>query len=69
MTETFGSRLLRLRKDLDLTQEDLALKAYCTSTAIRNYEKGIREPTGRILLAMADALGVSPRYLLDGRSH
>lgn len=65
--QKLAERLLSLRKERDLTQEEIAkelgigLRSYC------RYEKDEREPTAPILVQMADFYGVSLDYLA-GRS-
>lgn len=62
-----SERLVSLRKERKLTQEDtakeleLGLRTYC------RYEKGEREPTASVLVQIADYYNVSLDYLA-GRS-
>ena len=51
----------RLRKDLELTQEQFAKVFRVKAGTIRNWEQGIREPAGpaRVLLAVASYVGVN----------
>jgi hypothetical protein len=46
------------------TRNWLARKAGISETGLRQYEAGIRTPTGPILVALADALGCDPKDLL-----
>lgn len=57
-TETFGSMVLRRRKELGMTQSDLALKVGVQPNYIVYLEKGERKPSDRTVLRMADALGL-----------
>jgi transcriptional regulator with XRE-family HTH domain len=57
-TETFGSMVLRRRKELGLTQSDLAQRVGVQPNYIVYLEKGERKPSDRTVLRMADALGI-----------
>lgn len=61
----FKERLVELRKEHGMTQDDLAHKLGMTRSAICNYEKGIREPSFEILEVVADIFNVSISDLLD----
>ena len=56
--ETFGSMVLRRRKELTLTQSDLAQRVGVQPNYIVYLEKGERKPSDRTVLKMADALGI-----------
>lgn len=62
-----AEKLVKLRKESGLTQEDLAQKLGISISAIRNYEsiKSPREPKNDILLKFADFYNVSTEYLLN----
>ena len=66
MTGTLAQRLLISRRDLDITQEDLARRAGNVSPAyISSLERGkVTNPTADVLEALAVALGVQPEYLI-----
>lgn len=66
MTSTLAQRLLISRRDLDITQEDLARRAGNVSPAyISSLERGkVTNPTADVLEALAAALGVQPEYLI-----
>lgn len=51
-----GDNIKQLRKDKNLTQKQLAKKANLSEISIRRYEKGINEPSTKILKKIADAL-------------
>lgn len=52
------------RKELGMTQEELALKiGYKTKVAINKIEKGERKLPSDKITATAEALGISPNYL------
>ncbi len=60
---SLGVRLKELRKNLNLTQKELAQKAGLKTTAIISYENNQREPTGRALASLEKVLNVSGSYL------
>ncbi len=68
----FGSRVQKRRKELNLTQEDLAFKmGYKTKSSINKIEKGLADiPQGKIV-QLADVLSTTPAYLMgwEGESH
>lgn len=66
MTNVMAERLLLSRRDMDMTQIDLASKAGNVSAAyISDLERSkVSNPTVEVIQALADALGVRPEYLL-----
>ncbi len=62
-----GKRIQKKRKEQQLTQEELAHRCgYSTKTSISRIENGeINIPHSKIV-EMANALNVSPNYLLNG---
>lgn len=64
----FKDRLSKLRKELGLTQEDLAKKIGYTRTAISAWEIGRNEPSYSDIVKIADFFNVSTDYLL-GKSN
>lgn len=66
MSNVLAQRLLLSRRDLDITQADLAQHTGNTSAAyISDLERGkVTNPTVEVIAALAGALGVSPAYLL-----
>lgn len=66
MSNVLAQRLLLSRRDLDITQADLAQQTRNTSAAyISDLERGkVTNPTVEVVEALAAALGVSPAYLL-----
>ena len=54
-----------LRKQLGLTQRDLAKKAGVTAQSVWGWEQGLYEPKGERLKKLADALNVSVADLLQ----
>lgn len=59
-------RLKALRKQKDFSQQELAEKAGVHYTHIGRYERGQSKPTTETLRRLAEALGVSLDYLVDG---
>ena len=64
MNTTFGETLRRLRKQADMTQEELANKCNMKKQSISRYETGEREPNIRTAKIIADALGVKLESLV-----
>ncbi len=62
--ETFGQRFQRLRKEKNLTQEDIASKIGITAQSVSKWENDLSAPDISILLELADILGVSVEELL-----
>lgn len=60
-----GERIRRYRKAGGYTQRGLAEEVGVTESAIRNYELGLRTPSGAQLEAIARALDVAPESLVD----
>ena len=61
----FGARVQKRRKELNLRQEDLAVKmGYKTKSSINKIEKGLADiPQGKIV-QLAEALSTTPGYLM-----
>lgn len=59
-----GERLLELRKDADLTQDELALILNINKHSISSYERDKSEPPDAIKIAIARYFNVSIDYLL-----
>ena len=59
-----GERLLELRKDADLTQDDLAAVLKINKHSISAYERNKSEPPDDIKIAIAQYFQVSVDYLL-----
>ena len=60
----FHEQLKTLRKNLNLTQEELAQKLGVSAAAIGLYEQGRRNPDNDTLIALASIFKVSIDYLL-----
>lgn len=66
-TNTVGSRIRECRKALGLSQEALAELLYVKKATIRKYENGYNDIPATMIVALADALGTTPNYLLLGQ--
>ena len=55
----FSEWLKRRRQELDLTQEQLAMRASCSVFAIRKMESGERQPSRQLADLLAKALEIS----------
>jgi transcriptional regulator with XRE-family HTH domain len=64
--EGFAQRLRELRKQKGLSQTHLGQLADLHYTHIGRFERGTSRPSGDTLKRLADALGVTSDYLLDG---
>jgi transcriptional regulator with XRE-family HTH domain len=64
----FAERLRTLRKQKNLSQTELGQLAGLHYTHIGRFERGASRPSGDTLKRLADALGVSSDYLLEGAS-
>ncbi|KKN16213.1 hypothetical protein LCGC14_0978060 [marine sediment metagenome] len=66
MAENMGDRVLKLRKRLGLTQQDIADLLGTTPQHISRLEKGFGGLGSDLLVRMAQELGVTTDYLLTG---
>lgn len=64
--KNFAQRLKKLRMERGLTQREFATKTGINYVQYNRYEKGDRKPSADVLPKIADALGVSVDYLLEG---
>jgi transcriptional regulator with XRE-family HTH domain len=64
--EGFAQRLRELHKHKNLSQTELGKIAEFHYTRIGRFERGSSRPSGDALKRLADALGVTSDYLLDG---
>ena len=62
---TIGERIKKLRRDMGVTQDELAIFAHTTKQTIHKYEVGIIKniPASKIKL-LADKLNTTPAYLM-----
>lgn len=69
MSESFAQRLVRLREREGWSQIALSRRVGVTQSMLSLLEDGKREGAkvqAAVFLALADALGVTPEYLLTG---
>jgi len=64
MSLSFCERLLALRTDLGLTQQQCANGVGIAKARYQHYETGRREPDIEMLIALARFFGVSSDYLI-----
>lgn len=60
-----GARIRTLRQELGLSQRELAVEGV-TYAYISRIESGSRIPSVQALVALADRLGVTAEYLING---
>lgn len=65
-TDGFSQRLRDLRQRQKMTQQDLAKVAAIHYTHIGRYESGKSMPAADTLRRLADALGTTTDFLMDG---
>ena len=63
-TDKVVSRIKLRRRELELTQTELAKVANLTPAAISQFESGARKPSFKTLSSLSDALKVTTDYLL-----
>ena len=68
MNKTLGNRIAELRKEKELTQEELAKQLGISSQAVSKWEKDISCPDIMILPTLAKIFGVSIETLLTGEA-
>ncbi|WP_067151793.1 helix-turn-helix domain-containing protein [Pseudotamlana agarivorans] len=61
----FGENVLRLREEKNLSQDDIAAKCRVTKSSLSVIENGGRNFSFTTLIALAKALDVHPKVLLD----
>ena len=59
MGKTMGTKIKELRETSGMTQTELAEKVGVSKSVISAYEKGIRNPSNKVLELIADTFGVS----------
>ncbi len=64
MSEKVISRIKQRRRELKMTQTELAKAAKLTPAAISQFESGTRKPSFNTLSSLSDALNVTTDYLL-----
>ena len=63
---TFGQRLEQMLKTRRMTQKELSEKAAVTEAAMSHYIKGDRTPRSTVLARIANALGTTSDFLMEG---
>ncbi|WP_413673287.1 helix-turn-helix domain-containing protein [Massilia cellulosiltytica] len=61
----FGKVLRAVRKEARLSQEQLALSAGVERNFVSLIERGINQPTIRVVFKLAEALNMSPARLVE----
>lgn len=61
-----GKHIKKIRKEKNLTQDELAERLHCTRQTISNYETGKSEPGIEVLIELAGVLGVEISDLIYG---
>lgn len=61
-----GKNIKKIRKEKNLTQDDLAERLHCTRQTISNYETGKSEPDIALLIELAGVLDVEINELIYG---
>lgn len=61
-----GKNIKKIRKEQNLTQDDLAERLHCTRQTISNYENGKSEPNIALLVEIANVLEVEVNDLIYG---
>jgi len=64
MAETMGEIIRKLRRERNLTQEELAEQIGVTYQAVSKWESGASDPSTTNLMALAKLFGVSAEELL-----
>lgn len=60
-----GQRVRRLRKQMGVTQEELALKVGISASFLGHVERGSRVASLETFVALCNVLRVTPQYLLN----
>ena len=64
-TKALGRRIAERRRQLDISQRDLAFPG-CSYAYISRIEAGKRQPTDPVIAVLAEKLGTTARYLKTG---
>jgi len=62
-----GDRVLKKRKDLGMTREELAEQANISTVFLAEIERGVKGASSETIYKLCNALGVSADYLLMGK--
>ena len=63
---TIGNRIKKLRKALDLTQQEFASRIGTTANVLTNYETGRRNPSASVINNICKTFSVSEEWLRNG---
>ena len=66
VAEQFGDNLIKVRKEADLSQDELAVRASVHRTEISQLERGLRVARIDTLIKLAASLEAAPAELLEG---
>ena len=64
--EGLGTRLSAVRRQADLSQEEMAARLEISRSAYQYYERGQRDLTGSLLLKLFQEFDVDPLWMLEG---
>lgn len=62
----YGERISNLRKNKNMTQEELASKLYVTDKTVSSWESSRTEPSMEMIIKLSEILECSTSYLLHG---
>ena len=65
VVQLLGANVRRHRKLKGMSQEELSLEAGMKRSYVSDLERGTRNPSGRALGRLAQALGIEPKLLLE----
>lgn len=65
MGQTMGAKIKNLREKAGMTQTELADKLGLSKSVISAYEKGIRNPSYKILPLLAETFNVTELYFFE----
>lgn len=63
---SFGLRIRELRKTLEMTQNDFAVRIGLTQNTITKYETGLRSPSNQIVISICREFNVNEDWLRTG---
>lgn len=61
----FGNAVKRFRTAAEISQEDLADRSGLHRTYVSLLERGKRNPSLQVIIALANSLGISPAALVE----
>ena len=64
--EEIKDRMKKLRRQLDMTQDDFSKKLGLARSSIASYETGRREPTNAIVVSICREFGINEIWLRTG---